>query len=90
MHELTHVLGFMSSSMTRWFNQTSNSIYNSADILKQVVNDPLFGNFTKLVTPEVLYNFRNYYNCPTIDGVPLENYPSSGTFGHHWESRLIR
>ena len=32
---------------------------------------------------------RKYFNCPTIEGVELENYGDDGTAGSHWEARIL-
>jgi hypothetical protein len=44
----------------------------------------------KLVTPTLVQLARNFFNCPTLDGVELENQPTgSGCFGSHWEERIF-
>jgi hypothetical protein len=44
----------------------------------------------KLVTPALVQVARNFFNCPTLDGVELENQPTgSGCFGSHWEERIF-
>jgi hypothetical protein len=45
----------------------------------------------KLVTPRVMQVARNYFDCPGLNGVELENQPtSSGScYGSHWEERLF-
>lgn len=71
-HELTHALGFSSSSMKNWYNQATKAKYVFSDIYLNFT-DPNFGNISKLATPNVLSYARQYYGCPTLDGVPLEN-----------------
>lgn len=38
-----------------------------------------------LVLPEILSFARKYYNCDSIDGLPLENDGTDGTKDSHWE-----
>jgi hypothetical protein len=33
--------------------------------------------------------FRNHYNCSTLNGVELEDYGGGGTAGAHWEQRVM-
>ena len=45
----------------------------------------------RLVTPRVVSVARDLLGCAAIDGVELENQPTSagGCFGSHWEQRLF-
>jgi hypothetical protein len=42
-----------------------------------------------VVAPEVLNFARTFYNCPTLEGVPLENQGGSGSAGSHWEKAFL-
>jgi leishmanolysin-like peptidase len=46
---------------------------------------------SKLVTPRLLSVARNFFDCPSLNGVEWENQPtSSGScIGSHWEERLF-
>jgi hypothetical protein len=41
----------------------------------------------KLVLPKTLATARNFYGCPTLNGVELEDQGGSGTAGSHFEAR---
>ena len=38
-----------------------------------------------IILPQVVAWARDYYGCPTMDGVPLEEDGGSGTASSHWE-----
>mmetsp|Transcript_26238 Transcript_26238/g.66086 ORF Transcript_26238/g.66086 Transcript_26238/m.66086 type:complete len:1541 (+) Transcript_26238:674-5296(+) len=42
-------------------------------------------------TPKVVQKAREYFNCPTLTGMPLENTPTSrcSAYGNHWEQRVL-
>ena len=44
---------------------------------------------TNIVTPKVLSYAKNYFNCPSLTGVPLENEGTSGSLGSHWEKDIF-
>ena len=76
IHEFTHVLGFMEEN----FNNL-NMIFSNTDIYgieRSYIN-----------SPKVLQVARKYFNCDSIDGVPLENNDGEGTAGCHWEERVL-
>ncbi|EWS75215.1 leishmanolysin family protein (macronuclear) [Tetrahymena thermophila SB210] len=91
IHELTHVLGFSSSAMQYWIDPDTNQPY-LANVGKIQVKDTVRGvsNVIKLKSKNVLDTARRYYNCPSLDSVPLENQGGSGSFGSHWERDLIQ
>jgi leishmanolysin-like peptidase len=45
----------------------------------------------KVVTPRLLQVARNYFDCPTLNGVELENQPTTdgACWGHHFEERVM-
>eukprot|EP00397_Hematodinium_sp_SG-2012_P006584 GEMP01006618.1.p1 GENE.GEMP01006618.1~~GEMP01006618.1.p1 ORF type:complete len:630 (+),score=104.03 GEMP01006618.1:321-2210(+) len=45
-----------------------------------------------LATPKVKAAAREYFGCDSLEGMPLENKPTSDCriFGSHWENHLIR
>ncbi|OQR91742.1 leishmanolysin-like peptidase, metalloprotease family M08 [Achlya hypogyna] len=43
----------------------------------------------KLVTPTVLAYAQSYFNCPSLNGVELENQDAGACFGSHWEERIF-
>lgn len=45
--------------------------------------------YYEVVTPTVKRVARNHFNCPTMEGLRLENQPNGDDcFGNHWEERL--
>ena len=42
-----------------------------------------------LTTPKILEFARNFLNCPTVDGIPLENDGGNGSLGAHWERMVL-
>ena len=77
LHEFTHVLGF---SGYHFRNQFHN-VFERTDedgVVRQYIN-----------SSKVLEVARKYYNCPSIDGVELEESGGDGTAGSHWESRIL-
>ncbi|CAD7924451.1 unnamed protein product [Amoebophrya sp. A25] len=42
-------------------------------------------------SPKVVQKAREYFGCPTLAGVPLENTPTSrcSAMGNHWEQRIL-
>lgn len=41
-------------------------------------------------TPSVLTKSKEYFSCPDMKGMPLENYGGSGSAGSHWESTFLK
>ncbi|KAM9305743.1 LOW QUALITY PROTEIN: leishmanolysin-like peptidase [Gastrophryne carolinensis] len=46
-------------------------------------------NVFLLVTPRVTDEVRRHFNCPTLEGMELENQGGPGTELNHWEKRLL-
>lgn len=42
-----------------------------------------------IVLPKVVEYARQYFDCPTLQGVELENEGSAATAGSHWERRIL-
>eukprot|EP00977_Amphora_coffeiformis_P009120 scaffold2069_cov187-Amphora_coffeaeformis.AAC.37 len=47
--------------------------------------------FASIVTPKVKTIAQNQFNCPTLEGAPLENQPTrtDSCTGDHWDERLF-
>ena len=41
-----------------------------------------------VTSPTVQRIVREHFNCSTLKGMALEDYPVSGGYGDHWEARL--
>ena len=77
IHEITHVLGFTGEFFEEYFHNIVTKT-DKFGIKRQYIN-----------SPKVLEVARKYFNCPTIEGVELENYGDDGTVGSHWEARIL-
>ncbi|EGR32308.1 leishmanolysin family protein, putative [Ichthyophthirius multifiliis] len=84
IHEITHILGFSYTDIPRWVT-TDKTPHIKPTFKKNLRGiDTLF-----LRTPKVLEFARQYFNCPTLDGMPLENIGDDGSVGSHWKSTVI-
>merc|ERR1740124_1744033 len=70
-------------------NQMNTDLYRPAsDTLNMIVQDS-GARYYQVVTPTVKQVAQNHYNCHTIQGLRLENQPTSNDcFGQHWEERF--
>ncbi|EGR33921.1 leishmanolysin family protein, putative [Ichthyophthirius multifiliis] len=84
IHELIHVLGFNAQSYTKWVDKNKQPHIN---VSTQINVRGLPTTF--LSTPNVLKFAREYYNCPTLKGFPLENQGGNGNKDGHWENTAI-
>ena len=71
MHEIMHILGF------------SGYFLNKHKLVSQIQ----IGNANKwaVTHPKVVALAQKYFNCPSCEGVPIEDGGSSGSAGSHWE-----
>lgn len=42
-----------------------------------------------MVTPKVVKEVRNHFNCPELEGAELEDQGGEGTVLTHWEKRVF-
>ena len=77
VHEFTHILGF-----SKYFFET---YYHN---LFWEIDDSRI-NRTYLNSTKVVEVARNYFNCPNLKGVELEDQGGSGTASSHWEARIL-
>eukprot|EP00873_Tetraselmis_striata_P007138 jgi/Tetstr1/427402/TSEL_017566.t1 len=81
VHELLHVLFFSTSLMeTKFIGQDGNG-YTDAELYSSDSQGR-----TVLKTPSVQATARQYFDCPTAEGLALENSGSSS----HWEASTMR
>lgn len=75
IHELLHVMGF------------SSGFFRRMNMVKQMK----FGDKTMwaITSPKVIEHAKKFFNCPSIQGVPLEDGGSSGSAGSHWEKTIF-
>lgn len=81
LHEVYHILGF-SKSLYKY--------YVDANLKRKPESDTYFDKGSgalqyRIRSPKVLAFAREYFNCPDMDGVPVEDNGGSGSAGSHWE-----
>ena len=77
LHEFTHILGFNSGHFTNYFHN-------------YIIKEDCYGIKSAFInSTRVLKVARKYFNCNSLDGVQLENSGGDGTFGSHWEARIL-
>lgn len=94
-HELTHLLGFSQSSFNQWYDSSSsNTRYsNPTGLVTKSFRDST-GTLHKidvmqLRTPEIVAQARTHFNCPSLNGVDLEEFGGDGSRRSHLEARLF-
>jgi len=75
IHEMMHVMGF------------SNFFFQRRGIMGTV----RIGNSNRaaITSTRVVEYARQYFNCPDVEGVPLENNGGGGSAGSHWEKAMF-
>ena len=76
LHEFTHILGF-----SQYFFSVFNIVYLEFD---KYGTTRAYLNSTKVINVA-----KKYFNCANIKGVQLEELGGNGTFGSHWEERIL-
>ena len=86
-HEFTHIIGF-SSSLYPYYVIPGTSTKRG---VASVIGSTTIGSetFTTLILPEVVDYARNFFGCPSLQGVPLENDGGSGSQSSHWEKLFL-
>ena len=77
VHEFTHILGFSKHFFETYYKNI------------EMKTDKYGFNRMYLNSPILLEKARKYFNCPTLEGVELENQGGEGTAGSHWEARIL-
>ena len=77
LHEFTHILGFSSWYFIEYYHNYFTKLDKNG-IERAFVN-----------SNRVLKVAREYFNCPSLEGVELENFGGEGTVGSHWEARIL-
>lgn len=86
-HEFTHILGF-SDSLFNFYVVPGTTRRRGRN---GVISPITIGSetFNGIILPEVITFARAFYNCPTLQAVPLENNGGSGSAGSHWEKLFL-
>lgn len=88
-HEITHALGFSAPFFGAGVLPLSGSKNTSDSGLATYFHAGLGKSVTRMVSPRVQAKARQYFNCPTLDGVEIEDGGGDGTKGSHWEKRIL-
>ena len=75
LHEITHILGFSNILYDYYINNSTKIIVKNNKILFHGEN--------------VIKKAKKHFNCDLIEGIELENQGSSGSYGVHWDSRIM-
>ncbi|EGR30167.1 leishmanolysin family protein, putative [Ichthyophthirius multifiliis] len=83
IHEMTHVLGFSENDIERWVLPKGTT--------HAFVKTKIKGVDTVLLkTPNVLRFARDYFNCPILEGMPLQHLGSKDSQISHWPNTIIQ
>lgn len=83
MHEFIHILGFNNEAFDK-FLKSDRSGFRPMSETTKVVN--IAGtSYTGIILPLVLAYGREFFNCPALEALPLEDGGGSGSAGSHWE-----
>lgn len=85
LQALTHIMVFDYTLFDKFIDNKGDTIP-----LNQVVKIDKLTNIKKVISPKVLKTAKNYFNCDTIDGIPIENYFTSIYETIFWEDRYMR
>ncbi|KAL4472692.1 hypothetical protein ABPG74_018641 [Tetrahymena malaccensis] len=91
LHEILHILGFSGNSAYFWIDPDTNTPYKYNQKQKVMILERRWGqdNVPKIITKNVQKVAQNHFNCPSIEGMYLENQGGSGSKGSHWERDLV-
>lgn len=86
IHEFLHAFGFSGSMAQHFLDENGRPRGDS--VIKKVVKR---GMPTSIIDLPKLTKFaREYFDCPDIEGVEMENQGGSGSLGSHFEHRMVR
>ena len=77
LHELTHVLVF-NPNLFEFFTNEDGKAYNKDDVIKYKNINGMFRNL--LAYPKLLSAARKHFNCPSMEGVEVENQGGEGIY----------
>ena len=85
LHEIYHIMGF-SKNLYKYFVDSTLTRKDESDTY--VVNSSQTLPY-QLKSPLLLAHGRDYFNCNTLTGVPVEDGGGSGSAGSHWEKIVL-
>ncbi|RNC59369.1 GP63 group II protein, partial [Trypanosoma cruzi] len=77
-HELGHALGFV------------REMFLMLNMISEVLNVRGSSKVSVISTPKTKAMARQYHNCPTLEGIELEDEGGYGTALSHWKSKSVR
>jgi hypothetical protein len=87
-HEVTHALGFSSSSFPSYLDENGNVRSNPTVQQTRSYNGGT-QTVTYLATPAVVTAAQAQFSCSSLVGGELEDQGGSGTAGSHWKMRVF-
>ena len=89
IHEVFHTVGF-SRSMFQYYLDSEGKEYGK-DRVKEILKEKSEGPHPyRIITKRLVEYAREYFNCPTLDGVPVEDEGVPvGSHGSHWEKTVL-
>jgi len=85
-HEFTHILGFNDLFYDKFVDAENKVIPKDKVIGQSTINGV---TYSTVIMPEVVQFAREYFGCPSLEGVPLENGGGSGSAYSHWEKLYL-
>lgn len=84
-HEFTHILGFSKFLFPKFV------VAGTKTPRTDVLGNMTIGNetFGAIVLPELADYARKYFDCSSINGMPLENNGGDGSANSHWEKLFL-
>lgn len=94
-HEFTHILGFSENLYGLFVNPNTgsylgyNNVITSFSVLQPDRSTGGTSGFLAISLPEVRDLARQFFGCPTLPGLPLENNGGGGSANSHWEKLFL-
>ncbi len=85
-HEATHALGFSAPFFSSRGYLGLDDAFHAGGTLTISERSHMV---SKINSPRVLAEARAHFNCPTLNGLEIEDQGGSGTAGSHWEKRIL-
>lgn len=90
-HEFTHILGF-NDDLWSYTIDSSGRRRKLEEVVGRMsipTDSGTVETFTTIRLPEMVQFARTYFNCPTLEGIPIENGGGQGSAGSHWEKLFL-
>lgn len=86
-HEFTHILGFSNNLFDRFVQPGTKNTLSKSRVVNRV---NIGGRYVEAIVLDQVVQFaRGFFNCPNLQGVPLEDDGGQGTAGSHWEKLFL-